>query len=70
MDMGPYDMLRSVLGNERSDDEIEIALEANGYDLTAALLALMGGQNGQAPVATTPMGSESVQVLLVYWALC
>jgi hypothetical protein len=59
MDMGPYDMLRSVLGNERSDEEIEVALEANGYDLTTALLALMSGQNGQAPIATTPMGSES-----------
>lgn len=59
MDMGPYDMLRSVLGNERSDDEIEVALEANGYDLTAALLALMSPQNGQPAVATTPMGSES-----------
>jgi hypothetical protein len=59
MDMGPYDMLRSVLGNERSDEEIEVALEANGYDLTTALLALMSGQNGQATIATTPMGSES-----------
>ena len=59
MDMGPYDMLRSVLGNERTDEEIEVALEANAYDLTAALLALMVSQNGQPPVATTPMGSDN-----------
>ncbi|KAF2001156.1 hypothetical protein P154DRAFT_521885 [Amniculicola lignicola CBS 123094] len=42
MDMGPYDMLRSILRDERPDEEIERALESNGYDLSAALLALMG----------------------------
>jgi hypothetical protein len=45
VDMGPYDMLRSILRDERPDDEIEKALEANGYDLSAALLALMGSQS-------------------------
>lgn len=42
MDMGPYDMLRSILKDDRPDEEIERALEAHGYDLSAALLALMG----------------------------
>ncbi|KAI8940365.1 hypothetical protein NX059_004058 [Plenodomus lindquistii] len=42
MDMGPYDMLRSILRDDRSDEEIEKVLEANGFDLSAALLALMG----------------------------
>ncbi|PSN63363.1 hypothetical protein BS50DRAFT_501188 [Corynespora cassiicola Philippines] len=44
MDMGPYDMLRSILRDDRSDDEIEEALKANGYDLSAALIALAGAQ--------------------------
>lgn len=43
-DMSPHDMLRSVLGNGKSDEEVESALEANGYDLSATLLNLMGAQ--------------------------
>ncbi|KAJ4287225.1 hypothetical protein N0V90_012623 [Kalmusia sp. IMI 367209] len=45
VDMGPYDMLRSILRDDRPDEEIEKALEANAYDLSAALLTLMGGQS-------------------------
>lgn len=41
-DMSPYDMLRSVLGDGRSDEEIETALEANGYDLSTTIMNLMG----------------------------
>ena len=40
-DMTPYDMLRSILGQSRSDDEIESALAANGYDLGATVAAMM-----------------------------
>ncbi|KAI9813124.1 MAG: hypothetical protein M1827_004344 [Pycnora praestabilis] len=43
-DMSPYDMLRSVLGDGKSDEEIEMALEMNGYDLSATVLTLMEGQ--------------------------
>ena len=43
-DMSPYDMLRSVLGEGRSDEEIESALEANGYDLSTTIMNLMGSQ--------------------------
>ena len=41
-DMSPYDMLRSILGESKTDEEIEAALETNGYDLSATLIALMG----------------------------
>lgn len=44
MDMSPYDMLRSILRDNRPDEEIEKALAANNYDLSATLLALMGEQ--------------------------
>ncbi|KAF8469519.1 hypothetical protein BDZ91DRAFT_720393 [Kalaharituber pfeilii] len=45
--MSPHDMLRSVLGEGRTDDEIEQALDAAGYDLSAAMAILMGVENGQ-----------------------
>lgn len=41
-EMSPYDMLRSVLGDGRSDEDIEAALAANGYDLSLTLMSLMG----------------------------
>ena len=44
VEMSPYDMLRSVLGDGRTDDEIECALEANGYDLSSTLMNLMESQ--------------------------
>ncbi|KAI9835184.1 MAG: hypothetical protein M1819_002554 [Sarea resinae] len=44
-DMSPFDMLRSVLGDGKSDEEIENALETNGYDLSATVMALMGDQS-------------------------
>jgi hypothetical protein len=53
MDMGPYDMLRSILRDDRSDEELEKVLEANGFDLSAALLALMGQQMDGPPLAPT-----------------
>lgn len=41
-DMSPHDMLRSVMGDFKSDEEIESALEANGYDLSSTIISLMG----------------------------
>ena len=43
-EMSPYDMLRSILGESKSDVEIETALEANAYDLSATVNFLMGNQ--------------------------
>ncbi|KAL8781584.1 MAG: hypothetical protein Q9213_005934 [Squamulea squamosa] len=43
-EMSPYDMLRSVLGDRRTDEDIETALAANGYDLSLTLISLMGSQ--------------------------
>ena len=45
-EMSPYDMLRSVMGDGKSDEEIEGALEANGYDLSTTLMNLMGTKGG------------------------
>lgn len=43
-DMTPYDMLRSILGQSKTDDEIEAALAVHGYDLSAAIAAIMDNQ--------------------------
>ncbi|KAI4229238.1 MAG: hypothetical protein LQ349_006411 [Xanthoria aureola] len=43
-DMSPYDMLRSVLGDRKTDEDIEAALAANGYDLSLTIMSLMGSQ--------------------------
>ncbi|EED17796.1 CCCH zinc finger and SMR domain protein [Talaromyces stipitatus ATCC 10500] len=47
-DMSPHDILRSVLGDKKTNDEIEAALEANSYDLGATIAALSGdsGRDG------------------------
>ena len=52
-EMSPYDMLRSVLGDGRSDEEIEGALEVNGYDLSATLMTLMDNQSPGQQVQPT-----------------
>jgi hypothetical protein len=44
-DMTPYDMLRSILGTSKTDDEIETTLAMNNYDLSATIAA-MGGPLG------------------------
>jgi len=52
--MDPYDMLRSIMRDDRSNEEIEKALEENGYELSATINALMDVQgylNQQLPVA-------------------
>lgn len=43
-DMSPYDMLRSILGPSKSDEEIEAALAMHGFDLSATIMAFMDGQ--------------------------
>ncbi|CAL5874539.1 uncharacterized protein PFLUO_LOCUS8835 [Penicillium psychrofluorescens] len=43
-DMSPHDILRTVLGDRRSNDEIEAALEAHSYDLGATIASLTQDQ--------------------------
>jgi hypothetical protein len=51
--MDPYDMLRSIMKDDKSNEDIEKALEENGYDLSATIIALMDNQgynNASQPV--------------------
>ncbi|KAK3695363.1 hypothetical protein B0T22DRAFT_103404 [Podospora appendiculata] len=43
-DMTPYDMLRSILGQSKTDEEIGAALASHGYDLGATVAAIMDTQ--------------------------
>lgn len=58
--MSPHDMLRSVLGEGRSDEEIEHALEMCGYDLSATLAMLMEQQQGNLSGGLSPEGHATV----------
>ncbi|KAB5580321.1 hypothetical protein GE09DRAFT_1212771 [Coniochaeta sp. 2T2.1] len=44
VDMTPYDILRSILGQSRTDEEIGAALAMHGYDLGATISAIMDTQ--------------------------
>ena len=61
-EMSPFDMLRSILGESRSDEDIEAALETNAYDLSATIAALMGVPRGGQGQADLP--AEGGQVLV------
>jgi len=43
-EMSPYDMLRSILGQTKTDEEIGAALAMHGYDLGATISAIMDNQ--------------------------
>lgn len=61
-DMSPYDMLRSILGPTRSDEEIESALALHGYDLSATIMALMEGQGNDAAPQAHEVQSNAVLI--------
>ena len=46
-EMSSYDILRSVMGDGKTDEEIEAALDANGYDLSSTIMTLMGATGAQ-----------------------
>jgi len=60
-DMTPYDMLRSILGQSKSDEDIETALAQHGYDLSATITAMMESQ-GSDDVTTLSPESKSILI--------
>ncbi|KAH0012700.1 hypothetical protein KCU78_g9560, partial [Aureobasidium melanogenum] len=44
VEMSTYDMLRSVLRDEKSDEELEHVLQLNGYDFSQTIMALADPQ--------------------------
>ena len=54
VDMSPYDMLRSILGQTRTDEEIEAALAGHGYDLSATIASIMESQTQDETTGSVP----------------
>ncbi|KAI5926819.1 hypothetical protein F4810DRAFT_490083 [Camillea tinctor] len=63
LDMTPYDMLRSILGPSKTDEEIEAALSSHGYDLSATIASIMESQ-GQDATNATGLTPETKSVLI------
>jgi hypothetical protein len=61
-DMSPYDILRSVLGDRKTDDEIEEALNQNSYDLGATIAALLGTEKADQQYTGVPANEAGVLV--------
>lgn len=62
-DMSPHDMLRSILGDKMSDEQIETALEEHAYDLSAAIATLLGTSHGETvATATTIDGASGILI--------
>ncbi|SPN97118.1 related to nuclear WD protein PRL1 [Cephalotrichum gorgonifer] len=62
-DMTPYDMLRTILGQSRTDDEIETALAAHGFDLSATVVSIMDNQaRGVNPLTGSPEEPKKILV--------
>jgi hypothetical protein len=62
-DMSPYDMLRSILGQTRTDEEIEAALASHGYDLSATIASIMESQSQDGGLPPSSM-DEPKSVLI------
>ncbi|KAH7023350.1 hypothetical protein EDB80DRAFT_38252 [Ilyonectria destructans] len=62
-DMSPYDMLRSILGQARTDEEIEAALALHGYDLSATIVSIMESQAQDGTLSAT--SSEETKNVLI-----
>ena len=61
-DMSPYDMLRSILGPSKSDEEIEAALAVHGYDLSATIMAFMEGQTADPSAAQAVEAKNAILI--------
>ena len=61
-DMSPYDMLRSILGPSKSDEEIEAALAMHGYDLSATIMAFMEGQTADPAAAQAAEAKNAILI--------
>ena len=62
-DMSPYDMLRSILGQTRSDEDIEAALASHNYDLSATIIALM--ENGALDGTLSALPTEETKSIVI-----
>jgi hypothetical protein len=62
--MDPYDLLRSVVKQDRSDEELERLLQENGYDFSATIMALMDGHEGAMPTPPVTLAEPASGYLI------
>ncbi|CAK4031858.1 Polyadenylate-binding -interacting 7 [Lecanosticta acicola] len=62
-DMSPYDMLRSILQDNKTDEELEQILEANGWDLSQTINSLMEAQG--VDLAAAAMQQQQKRTYLI-----
>jgi len=63
-DMSPYDILRSVLGDKKTNEEIEEALEKSSYDLGQTIALLTGTENPGTQLVDDPPLKHDGSVLI------
>jgi hypothetical protein len=61
-DMSPYDILRSVLGDRKTDEEIEEALNKHSYDLGATIASLLGTDTADQQYTGVPTSEAGLLV--------
>lgn len=62
-EMSTYDMLRSILQDHKTDEELEQVLEANGYDLSQTIHALMEASGlGATPAIMAEQQARTVLI--------
>ncbi|KAK5113114.1 hypothetical protein LTR62_003693 [Meristemomyces frigidus] len=64
-EMSPYDMLRSILQDHKSDDELEQVLEANGYDLSQTINAIMEAQGMNMNVMAAAVQEQQSRNIMI-----
>ncbi|EMC95275.1 hypothetical protein BAUCODRAFT_123736 [Baudoinia panamericana UAMH 10762] len=64
-EMSPYDMLRSILQEHKSDEELEQVLEANGHDLSQTITTLMEAQGVTANAMAAAVQEQQARTFLV-----
>lgn len=65
VEMSPYDMIRSVLREDKPDNEIKKVLEANGYDLSVAITAFMDTASPESSFASPATVQQQDRTYLV-----
>jgi hypothetical protein len=58
-DMSPYDIIRSVLDDKKTNEEIEDALEKSFYDLGQTMALLTGADSSDTQVHSPPLKHEA-----------
>lgn len=63
VDMSPFDIMRSIFREDKTDDEIQKVLEESGYDLTTAIAMFMESQAADSSFNVPPVEQEKTYLI-------